>query len=161
MLAPNRPRRQCALILTVQGPESGVLSLSVAMTVRVCMPAVSFVVSSRYEKPTFGHPGRPGKTAHTSARFSPYVAVPTFVPSTSTCTELIAVPALTRLSNARPLTGTAPVTAAPAVGESMYTPGGIPTVMLTLADPVSGVPSLSVADTVMVCGPDRGRRIAS
>ena len=55
----------------------------------------------------------------------------------------------------------APVTDAPAVGESIYTPGGMPTVMLTLTDPVSGASLLSVADTVMVCGPDRGRSIAS
>jgi hypothetical protein len=81
-----------------------------------------------------------------------YVAVPTVVPSTSTCTELIAVPTAVTLSIAQPATVTTPDTVVLPAGASMCTLGGAAvTVIVTLDEPRSGVPSLSVAITVMVC----------
>ena len=47
-------------IVTLAEPVSGVLSVSVAETVIVWEPALSVAVFREYEKPTFGHPGRPG-----------------------------------------------------------------------------------------------------
>jgi hypothetical protein len=101
-------------------------------------------------KPTFGHPGRPGQRVQTSGRLSAYVAIPTTTPSTFTCTLLIAVPIVVVLSIAHPATMTTPLTA-PGAGESMYTDGGtLTTVIFTLSVPLSGVPSVSVAETVIV-----------
>jgi hypothetical protein len=81
------------------------------------------------------------------------VAVPTTTPSTFTCTLLIAVPIADVLSNAHPLTVTTPLTTAPGAGDSMFTDGG-GTVTITFAVEVSGVASVSVAVTVMVCCPE-------
>lgn len=50
----------CVVKFIVEEPESGVPSLSVAVTVSVCGPTVSLLVSSEYVKPTLGQPGRPG-----------------------------------------------------------------------------------------------------
>jgi hypothetical protein len=46
-------------------------SLPKAVTVMVCEPPLSAAVFNPYEKPTLGHPARPGKAAHTSARLTP------------------------------------------------------------------------------------------
>src|ERR1022692_2218130 len=65
----------------------------------------------------------------------------------------MAVPIPVTLSMAQPLTKIVPETVAPATGVSMLTLGSqFETVTLTLAEPVSGVASVSVAQTVMVCG---------
>jgi hypothetical protein len=109
-------------------------------------------VFSEYENPTLGQPGRPGKTAHTSARLVA-VAIPTAVPSTSTCTLLIAVPTVEALSIAQPETVTVPDMVAPGAGASMWTDGitaALPTVTVTLVEPASGGLAESVAVTVMV-----------
>ena len=82
------------------------------------------------------------------------MAVPTAVPSILICTLLIAVSIVEMLSRAHPLTVTTPFTTVPGAGVSMNTngrPAG--TVMFTLAVPTSGVPSVSVAETVIVCEP--------
>ena len=82
--------------------------------------------------------------------------MPTSTPSTFTCIllGLMAVPIPVTLSMAQPLTKIVPETVAPATGVSMLTLGSqFETVTLTLAEPVSGVASVSVAQTVMVCGP--------
>jgi len=108
--------------VTLDEPVSGGLAESVALTVMVCDPAASVAVFSEYVNPTMGQPGRPGKTAHTSGRLVA-VAVPTAVPSTSTCTLLIAVPTVQALSIAQPETVTVPETVAPGAGASMWTDG--------------------------------------
>ncbi len=55
---------------------------------------------------------------------------------------------------AQPETRTAPDTVEPGPGVSMKTLGGVAaTVMVTLAEPVSGAASLSVAETRMVWEP--------
>jgi hypothetical protein len=52
-----------------------------------------------------------------------------------------------------------PETVEPAAGRSMLTLGGAAaTVTVTVADPTSGAPSVSVANTVIVCVP--GERVA-
>ena len=80
--------------------------------------------------------------------------MPTIVPSTLTCTLLMAVPTADELSIAHPETVTVPDTVDPCDGVSMKTVGGVAcTVTVTLVEPLSGVPSLSVAVTVMVCVP--------
>jgi hypothetical protein len=67
------------------------------------------------------------------------------------CTLLIAVPTAEVLSIAHPTTATVPDTIDPAVGASIQTVGGVDcTVTVTLEEPESGIPSLSVAVTVMV-----------
>ena len=83
-----------------------------------------------------GQPGRPGKTAHTSARLVA-VAVPTAIPSTSTCTLLIAVPTVEALSMAQPEIVAVPDTVAPAAGASMWTDGtsGIPPCVTVIGCP--------------------------
>jgi hypothetical protein len=63
----------------------------------------------------------------------------------------MAVPTTEALSTAHPETVTVPDTADPCAGASMYTVGsGVCTFTVTLEEPESGVPSLSVAVTVMV-----------
>jgi len=82
--------------------------------------------------------------------------VPAAVPSTSTCTLEIAVPTVEVLSIAQPETVTVPETVEPEAGESMNTEGGTAaptTVIVTLAEPVSGELAESVAVTVMVWDP--------
>ena len=139
----------------VDEPVSGGFAESVALTVIVCDPAASVAVFSEYVNPTLGQPGRPGKTAHTSVRLV-VVAVPTAVPSTSTCTLLIAVPTVDALSMAQPESVTVPETVAPGAGASMWTDGittALPTVTVTLDEPVSGGLAESMAETVIVCDP--------
>src|ERR1019366_9156180 len=64
---------------------------------------------------------------------------------------LMAVPIPLTLSMAQPLTKIVPETVAPATGVSMLTLGPpFRTVTLTLAEPVSGIESVSVAQIVMV-----------
>ena len=141
--------------VTLDEPVSGGLAESVAETVMVYDPAVSAAVLSEYENPTLGQPGRPGKTAHTSGRLVAG-AVPTAIPSTSTCTLLIAVPIVEALSIAQPEIVTVPDTVAPGAGASMWTDGitaGAVTVTVTLDEPVSVGVAESVAETVMVCDP--------
>jgi hypothetical protein len=68
-----------------------------------------------------------------------------------TCTLLMAVPTVAVLSMAHPTTAIVPETVDPWVGASIQTEGGVAcTVTVTLEEPLSGVPSLSVAVTVMV-----------
>jgi hypothetical protein len=80
--------------------------------------------------------------------------MPTAVPSTSTCTLPIAVPTVEVLSMAQPATVAVPETVAPEAGISMCTDGitGPPllTMIVTVAEPVSGGLAESVAVTVMV-----------
>jgi hypothetical protein len=79
--------------------------------------------------------------------------VPTVTPSTSTCTPPIAVPTVEALSIAQPPTVTVPETVAPGAGKSMWTVGitaAAVTVIVSLAEPVSGGLAESVAVTVMV-----------
>ena len=74
-------------------------------------------------------------------------------PSTLTCTLLMAVPTAEVLSIAHPTTVIVPDITDPAVGASIQTVGSVGpavTVTVTLAELESGVPSLSVAVTVMV-----------
>jgi hypothetical protein len=55
---------------------------------------------------------------------------------------------------AHPTTVTVPDTVDPALGTSMAALGGVAaTLTVMLAEPMSGVVSVSVADTVMVCDP--------
>jgi hypothetical protein len=77
--------------------------------------------------------------------------LPTATPSTFTCTLAIADATTTPLSIAHPLTVAVPDTTDPAIGDSIITSGGILlTVTVTDDDPVSGLLSLSVAETVIV-----------
>jgi hypothetical protein len=78
--------------------------------------------------------------------------VPTAVPSTSTCTLLIAVPTIAALSIAQPAIVTVPETVTPEAGISMWAVGitATVTVTVTLVEPVSGGLAESVAVTVMV-----------
>jgi hypothetical protein len=80
--------------------------------------------------------------------------VPTAVPSTSTCTLLIAVPTVEMLSMAQPATVAVPETVALEAGISICTDGitgpAAVTVTVTLVEPVSGGLAESVAVTVMV-----------
>jgi hypothetical protein len=82
------------------------------------------------------------------------VAAPTGVPSTSTCTLPIAVPTVEALSMAQPATVAVPETVAPEAGISMCTDGimaaPLPTMTVTVAEPVSGGLAESVAVTVTV-----------
>ena len=142
------------LTVIVAEPLSGVPSLSVAITVIVCVPGVIVDAFSAKLYPTLGQPGRPGNAEQTSGRLTPYVAVPAIVPSTLTCTELIAVPNAEMLSIAHPAKVTVPEMFEPGAGESITTLGGGPdTFTVIVAEPTSGVPSLSVAITVIVCVP--------
>src|SRR5580704_7312612 len=84
------------------------------------------------------------------------MAAPITFPSTLTSTLLSGVPMPWALSIAQPASVTVPETVAFGVGVSMLTVGGPSapvTVMLTLAEPVSGKRSLSVAEIVMVWEP--------
>src|SRR5579864_8519024 len=57
--------------VTVADPTSVYPSLSTAVTVMVCWPALSACVLMASEYPTLGHPGRPGMAPHTSGRLMP------------------------------------------------------------------------------------------
>src|SRR5690242_1082559 len=77
------------------------------------------------------------------------------LPSTFTCTTDIGVPTVVALSMAHPEMLAIPDSTDPATGESMATSGGsLDVVTDTLEEPTSGKGSLSVADTVMVWGPE-------
>jgi hypothetical protein len=69
----------------------------------------------------------------------------------------MAVPTVEALSKAQPDTVTTPLTALPGAGDSRFIVGGpadMVTVTITFAVEVSGVASVSVAVTVMVCCPE-------
>jgi hypothetical protein len=71
----------------------------------------------------------------------------------------MAVPTVEALSKAQPDTVTTPLTALPGAGDSRFIVGGpagmvAVTVTITFAVEVSGVASVSVAVTVMVCCPE-------
>jgi hypothetical protein len=137
--------------VTVHELDKGVPSVSVAVAVRMCVPALKPVVFKENVKPTFGQPGRPGQAEQTSGRGVPYVAVPIATPSSFICTLEIAVPTAVVLSMAHPATVTVPEMISPGEGTSMKTLGGVSiTVIETPAKPISDVPSLSVADTVIM-----------
>src|SRR6516225_329118 len=74
-------------------------------------------------------------------------------PATSTCTLLMAVPTAEVLSIAQPVMATGPETVAPSAGESICTLGSGAIWNETLAVPVSGFVSLSVAETANKCVP--------
>ena len=57
--------------VTVADPTSVYPSLSTAVTVMVCCPALRASVLIANEYPTLGHPGRPGNAPHTSGRLTP------------------------------------------------------------------------------------------
>src|SRR5579864_2546266 len=59
------------LTVTVAEPRSVNPSLSTAVTVMVCCPALRGCVFTANEYPTLGHPGLPGNAPHTSARLMP------------------------------------------------------------------------------------------
>src|SRR5438105_2071919 len=61
----------CTFTVTLEELLSGVVSLSAAVTVMVCVPGVKEEVFSEKEKPTLGQPGLLGYTAHTSGRLDP------------------------------------------------------------------------------------------
>src|SRR5205085_938440 len=112
------------LTVTLAEPTSGVGSVSVAETVIMRDPGLSAAVFNWKEKPTLGHPSRPGKALQTSGRLDPYVALPTTAPSTFTCTAAMPVPTSDKLSIAQPPTVTVPDTTEPGAGVSMSTNGG-------------------------------------
>src|SRR5438132_1153962 len=90
------------------------------------------------------------------------MAVPAAAPSTLTWTLPMAVPTAVALSIAQPATATVPDIAEPGAGASMCTVGGtLETVTVTVADPVSGAASVSVAETVMVCEPELNAAVSN